>query len=349
MDEIVGHCDGVIGEAVSGWIANLTHPQKLAGVLCWGAGQTRLPFLASFARSDVCATLQTQGRFGFAIPLTALQPLGPVIRITTTHGEELPGGAAVALPPPAVATPDRATWVLLHIPKTAGTSLRVALAGHFQPGEVLYLYDDGFTGVSRRELATLPYAQRMAMRFVVGHQPFGVHRHFPKHAAYITIIRDPLDRLRSNYYHHVSNAKVFEQDGQKLALPVAVQNGLVEEFDNLMTRWLSGNTYDLVSIGSVSAADVDQALNNIRTRFRFVGLVEQLDEHYQTLCRIMGLPVTPLTRSNVRVLQSPTAADADIDWAEVNHRNRFDTLLYQRLLEEGLCGVDLASLSHDHS
>jgi hypothetical protein len=129
-----------------------------------------------------------------------------------------------------------------------------------------------------------------------------------------------------------------------MPLAFVVQRGLAEEFDNFMTRILTGATTDTVPIGSVGMEDVELALQNIRTRFRFVGLVECLQAHYSALCDILDIPERALGTENVRRIDPSDKSRAQVDWTEVMHRNRFDAMLYQRVRSEGLCGVDLAAL-----
>ena len=153
MDQIAGYLDAVTEQALIGWIANCGHPGRLEPVTCVGAGgfrQTVHPFIP---RADVCVALQATGRFGFAIPRSVLRGIGPTITLLDRNGNALEGGREIALPP--VSPPKRVSrpaCVVLHIQKTAGTSLRTALAQAGGPGEVVFAYPDGFIGLTDDEL-----------------------------------------------------------------------------------------------------------------------------------------------------------------------------------------------------
>jgi hypothetical protein len=344
-DQIAGWVDSVADGLVQGWIANIDNPAKLERVICRGADGSTLMFQPFVPRQDVCDALSLNGRFGFAIPISALRSLGPVVSFAKENGSNLRNGEALMLPTLLdVPEPDAFTWVVLHIQKTAGTSLRSALAASVRPNEAVFVYPDGFVGLSPLELSELPLIQRSALRLVMGHAYFGIAEYLPQQADYITVLRDPEARLRSHYYHHVSTGTIFRIDGAIAETPFVVQQGLTDEFDNLMTRMLAGADTDTVPIGAIGEEHVETALRHIRTSFRFVGLTEHLDDHYPVLCRIMGISAGTLAVENTRSIDNPASLDDKVDWREVMHRNRFDTMLYRRVQEEGLCGRDLRNL-----
>ena len=338
-----GHVDLVASDVIIGWVANLTLPERLEQVVVHGPGGDTLQFRACFPRTDVCAALSLRGRFGFAIPTSAVRHLGPVLRITDVGGVTLTGGESIALAPPEEAPePDPPTWVVLHIQKTAGTSLRHALSQSLRPGQALFVYDDSAVGVSPSELGTLPMAQRSWLRLVMGHAYHGVADSLPGRVEHATFVRDPAARLRSQFHHHLREGTAFRIDRATLPTRLVAQHALTEEFDNFTTRVVTGIDPRGVPARGINERHVDMAIDRVRTGFRFVGLVERLDEHYATLCGLMGIPAVPLPVINAH--PAPAALDPadDVDWEEALHHNRFDALLYQRLRDEGFCGRDLA-------
>ncbi len=62
------------------------------------------------------------------------------------------------------------------------------------------------------------------------------------------------------------------------------------------------------------------------------------------LCALMGVPVVTLTFSNARPTDDAHYDDG-MEWDEVFHHNRFDSLLYERVRAEGLCGRDLRAVT----
>jgi len=105
-----------------------------------------------------------------------------------------------------------------HLPKTGGTTLNIVLRGNF-PGPSRFIAQ---TGVAHSHLWTediealrakfdaLTPAERVAVRCVTAaHIPMGIHRIFDRPAKYITVLRDPVDRVVSHYYfvHEYDKAK----------------------------------------------------------------------------------------------------------------------------------------------
>jgi hypothetical protein len=78
--------------------------------------------------------------------------------------------------------------VLVHIPKTAGTTLRLLLEGRFRPEEINSRYDR----VWNTDLA--------GYRFVSGHYFLDfLRRLLPGNPVFITFLRDPIERTLSDY------------------------------------------------------------------------------------------------------------------------------------------------------
>ena len=348
MSRIIGHFDIITDDAVVGWAADLDRPAGMEEVICRGANGDTRRFRTFCHRQDVCEALGLAGKFGFAIPLSAVRHLGPVISLAGCDGTVLQHGETVRLPgPPNLATDtvrdddERPVHVLLHIPKTAGTSIRSALIAGIPQAETVLLYPGDVLGLTLDELNLLPFHQRRAFRVAMGHTYFGIAKYLPRRAEYITVLREPLARLRSNFHHHVASGTRFEVRGVALETAEVTSRSLTEEFDNLMTRTIAGIASDVVPIGMVGEKDVELALHNIRTVFRFVGLTGQLNEMFPTLCAILGIRSGPLEILNIRHTADPGSLEDDVDWEAAMHRNRFDQMLYDRVRDEGLSGKDL--------
>ena len=328
VEPIVGHVDHVGDDAISGWIANLSNPSRLETVMCQDADGRVVEFHAWHHRADVCDWLQREGRFGFVIPAVALRGLGPDLTILDRQGATLPNGETVRMERAERAS-DGLTTIFLHIPKTAGTSLRNAIIAGLLPSERLFIYPQPF-GLSAFELAALSTRQRRAARLVVGHTYYGIDRLLGTPSRYVTFLREPSARLRSHAAHHARAGTGFVRDGRPASLPAVVQDGLDEEFDNLMVRSVAGLTADLVPLGQIGEKDVDLAMFNVERHFAMVGLVETLAADVSRLAVLLGRPIGPVGAENVT-----EAFDVGrlrgIDWERVDWRNRFDRMLYDRV------------------
>ncbi len=332
---IVGHVDGVGENGITGWIADLDHPASLEPIRCVGANGSAVVFKACHFREDVRFWLQVEGRFGFAIPVSALAGLGASVTLLDRHGGVLPNGASVALPPTSPASDGtvREPIVLLHIPKTAGTSLRNAAFAAIRPGERLFLYP-GLFGLAVAELAALPPAQRDAAWVVCGHTSFGIDRFLGRRARYVTVLRETADRLRSHVGHHASAGTEFGLEGLRLPLAVVVNEGLHAEFDNLTVRMIAGLDTQTAPLGTIDENHVALAVSNIERHFALVGTVQTLDEDARHLAALLGRPGTRPAVENVggRSMAGVEGPSRRIDWDHVCRRNRFDTLLYEHVI-----------------
>lgn len=85
-------------------------------------------------------------------------------------------------------------YIILHIHKTAGTSLRMMLRQMY-PQKVLYENYDGFL--------TSPDEKTPVAKVFIGHNTwYGMHEVINRDAHYITFLRRPYERLVSLYYQH---------------------------------------------------------------------------------------------------------------------------------------------------
>ena len=139
--------------------------------------------------------------------------------------------------------------------------------------------------------------------------------------------------------HHATTGTVFVYDGQPCPPSVAINEGLEEELDNVMTRTIAGVTKDQVPLGQMSSCELDMAMEAIRRRFLFLGRYENLPDDTSRLCRALGLPPAPLSTAN-RTADRPIVYSDDelqkIDWPTLFARNRIDILLYSALDREKL-------------
>jgi len=338
-DHPIGCVDGLIDGELRGWIANREHPSRPQQVICQSPDGQQIAFSPFVYREDVIRDIGVLGVFGFAIPLVLLASLGSVCSVTDQHGRALHNGIKVTLPlerPPD--HPRAPLHIFLHIPKTAGTSLRTTLLATVPPGEKLLIYPDQVPGLSLAKFHRVPLRQRNRLSWIFGHCQFGLDRHVTQPSRYVTFIREPMDRIRSNLMHHIVANTQFEIDGIGLRVATVFNEGLSEECDNVMVRVLTGIGRAIVPFGQIGEDEVEIALGNVRRHFCFVGRQDRASSDTLTLQRHLGLPLTALSVENVTdsINHREVSESIGIDWDRIVARNHPDIALYLRLEQEGL-------------
>jgi len=185
--------------------------------------------------------------------------------------------------------------IFLHIPKAAGQTLRNILRREylftslfnsiFLKNKIIFLPVDTpkfiSSGISKepiKHLESLNNKEKKNVKVLTGHFCYGVHKYFNKKAKYITILRNPIDRIISLYYyilrtkeHHLHDYLVDE----KISLRDFVRNGITTEVDNVQTRLLAGMHSHDVGFGQVKKEMLEDAKRNLKTEFEVVGISEE--------------------------------------------------------------------------
>jgi hypothetical protein len=163
-----------------------------------------------------------------------------------------------------------------HIPKTGGTSLRIALEASVQPHEILPdIYMMARFGGHYPDIALVMenvVRQRQAVRILRGHYHLSVRKLLPNPIT-ITVLRDPVSRVISNLKHNIQHngatPETILEDLRK-----GVTKGVP---DNAMTRYLGGD------VGLMHPSNIVQVQNHLlygpidNERDRLKSAIEALD------------------------------------------------------------------------
>ena len=139
----------------------------------------------------------------------------------------------------------------------------------------------------------LPEEQRKKIKVLMGHFGYGWHKFLPQPSTYITILRDPIDRVISHYYFIRKNPDdPRNEEVQEMSLEDFVSSGFSLDIDNGQTRIMSGvdNGPDemFIGFGHCSTDILEIAKKNMREHFSFVGFTERFNESMILLERILG-------------------------------------------------------------
>ena len=191
-----------------------------------------------------------------------------------------PGGpmSATAVSVDSAPELDAPVVLFLHIPKAGGSTL----------GEYVYNQccapdsngDDPLSaGVAYLEYGfikppelvvpeqVVDLLSRRDLRAVIGHFWFGLHEHVARPCRYVTLLRDPVERVVSLYYY----AKLEET----MSLEEFARKPPFREVDNDQVRRIAGVN---PPVGECTREMLDLARENLRRHFDVVGTTERMDE-----------------------------------------------------------------------
>ena len=253
------------------------------------------------------------------------------------------------LAPPAVRRMTNPTtrasheWTLLfmHIPKTAGSSVRRALEPFYEPSERLYLYDPAsLDGAIRwRDFPALPEPTRANLRFVMGHFKYGLHEQVPGRARYATVVRDAVDRVVSLYSHYRDMARPDEatQTTNEQRLIREQQMSLGEwvfglervQADNAMVRSISGRPS--IAFGACPDDMLGEAIEHIEEHFELVLVQEWLNRSAGRLASTLGVERVHVPRDNVNESREELARVDVATLDRILELNHLDHQLHQHV------------------
>ena len=199
--------------------------------------------------------------------------------------------------------------IFLHIPKTAGSSVRTLLQQNYAPETTI-----GFSGEPDPISWYLRRSAEDKSRYslVHGHFRYGIHAHVRDY-AYFAFLRNPVERHFSDYDF------LRRYEPHELHAPI-VREGITAQdwatifdrykrFRDLMTRYVCGDP----DSAYVDRMSLEKAKMHIRREFALVGLAERFDESVLLLAGRLGWKsVFYLTRNVTSDRTRPTAAMREI-------------------------------------
>lgn len=184
-------------------------------------------------------------------------------------------------------------WISYHVPKTAGTSFRVALTHGFGPRRVFAVYGGDAGVLSRGEPIWLPSSGSV----VHGHfRPHVRHQDLFPRGRRIVWLRDPIERAWSllNHTLEVRNNRTLYDHLKTTYLDAGVSRP--EEIFKAMLRDEADSRAFKEYEGNYESFD--------RSFFCFVGCSDRYDEDLASLSELMQTPL-PTGQFNVATHRQP--------------------------------------------
>ena len=107
--------------------------------------------------------------------------------------------------------------IFLHIPKVGGTTVNRIIDRQYKPNTIYRVRDDDSRHKRIQdcvdEFKLLPSSEKEEIEVVMGHMGFGIHNFLPQPSVYITMLRDPVERVISYYYYvlRTSNHYLYQK------------------------------------------------------------------------------------------------------------------------------------------
>lgn len=224
--------------------------------------------------------------------------------------------------------------IFLHVPKAAGSTLMEIVVRQFAGGKGFR-----FTG-SPDNLAgfiAMTEAERASYDVLHGHVPYGIHTHVPGGATYITMLRDPVERIISHYYFVLRKPDHYLHDrvarggprGGAMLLHQYVEQRTSIELDNDQTRYFIEQPNPADRFTPITPDLLDAAKSTLGRHMAVVGLAERFDESLVLAqCAFGWLNVT-YERKNVTENRPGQAAIDPATLALIRDINRYDVALYE--------------------
>lgn len=231
--------------------------------------------------------------------------------------------------------------VFIHIPKTGGMTLYSMIRDIYKPSE-LHKINPAMESIGKYK--HLSQDRKDKLKVIYGHMDYRIHELLPPNSRYVTLMRNPVERVIS-HYHYVR--RTANDPLRELAMRSSLDDWVARcdllEMDNGQTRRLSGSK-DLVKFGECSAEMLERARHNVQENFALVGITEYFDETYGLMSKLFNWPIKHYLPRNVAQHRSSMKEIPVRTIRLIEKHNALDMELYEhakRLFADRLGQTDI--------
>ncbi|MBN2370609.1 MAG: sulfotransferase family 2 domain-containing protein [Vicinamibacteria bacterium] len=220
----------------------------------------------------------------------------------------------------------------LHVPKTGGTSVVTSLRAALGEDAVVVVPERDANGafLSMKEKCAWAAGRRSMLRkagFICGHYLYGLHEHLEVAPRYVTVFREPLQRMVSQFRHiRTTRSRALPQHEEVQGMDFERFNRRAWARDatgyhcapNVFTYMLSGG--DATEFGG------NRAAKHLARDFVTVGVLSRLQDF---MARLSIEADAPLAVERRRVNEEVPEIDVTLQaMSEFHEQNRLDLGLY---------------------
>lgn len=185
---------------------------------------------------------------------------------------------------------------------------------------------------AHRELFHGSQDVREGLRVVGGQFRFGLHIYFDSPCRYLTLLRDPIERVISHYASiraragHPWHRRLVESG---ISLEEWVRLGDADAADNLQVRWLATREGENFPFRQMPRELLAEAKRVLARRIELFGITERFDDTVRLFARVLGWrePVVA-ERHNASPNRAPVAELTARERAAIVEHNALDLELH---------------------